>query len=185
MDTNQFEYIYSYCSKDLKETTSKGEKWERKRESKYSKEEELFITLFWLRHYPTNNLLEFIFNLDQANLMRIISKNIDILYQVLQGKFIEWPNDNEFDLLMEKYQSFTYGPFRDHICLIDGTEIRIRRSKDSEMEKRTFSMKKRQHSLNFLLITLVNGRIIYSSRGYDILQNQVLLQMELSILKFS
>ena len=35
-------------------------------------------------------------------------------------------------------------------------------------------MKKKQHSLNFLIITLINGKIIFCSNGYDILQDQSL-----------
>ena len=35
-------------------------------------------------------------------------------------------------------------------------------------------MKKRQHSLNFLIITLINGKIIYCSTEYEIQQDQAL-----------
>ena len=35
-------------------------------------------------------------------------------------------------------------------------------------------MKKRQHSLNFILITLLDGKILYCSNGFDILQDQAL-----------
>ena len=104
--------------------------------------------------------------------MRIISKNINILNNNLKEKFIKWPSDSSFTDLLERYDSFTYGPFKNHICVVDGTEIQIRRSIDYDLQKESFSMKKHQHSLNFMLITLIDGRIIYCSKGYMILQDQ-------------
>ena len=122
LNREQFYFIFNICSDQLSKTTSKGEERTiKKRKTKYSEKDELFITIFWMKHYVTNGLLEFIFNLKKTHLFRIISKNINILFESLQGKFIKWPNDEKFDYLMEKFYSFTYGPFKNHLCLVYGT----------------------------------------------------------------
>ena len=128
---------------------------------------------FWLLHYPSNSMLEFIFDLSSVHLLNIISKNIEIFYKKLSKTqmLLKWPSVDEFISFLEKFDSFTFGPFKNHIYVIDDTEVTIRRPKDKEFEKRSYSPPK-QHSLNFLIITLLNGRIIYCSMGFPFPNDQ-------------
>ena len=61
---------------------------------------------------------------------------------------------------------FTYGQnfgFGTSVCIVDGTEIRISRPSNSVLQRKTWSGKKHQNSLNMLIITKLNGEIIYYS----------------------
>ena len=49
------------------------------------------------------------------------------------------------------------------VCAVDGTEIQISRPSNAEMQSKTWSVKKHQNSLNLIIITKLNGEIIYFS----------------------
>ena len=124
--SQHFDFFFGLCEKDISDTTYLIENKSKKRKNKYSSKEEFFITIFWLYNYPSNYMMKFIFNMNSSYLLRIVAKNLDILYSELQN-FIKCPKEIEFEQFSEKYENFLYGPFRNHLCVIDGTEITIRR----------------------------------------------------------
>lgn len=74
---------------------------------------------------------------------------------------IKIPDDNEMESL--QYTTFQNNGFADCVCVVDGTEIRISRPSNSEIQTKTWSGKKKQNSLNVMIITKLNGEIIYYS----------------------
>lgn len=122
----------------------------------------LFITLFWLKNYPTNETLEFIFKKTNTYLMNLIKKTLICLYQCYNG-IIEWPTDKEFEKIDEKFEKFYDNDIWGVPCVVDGTEIRVRRPTSRKNQKKIFSGKKKQFSVNVLLVTLLDGRFIFVS----------------------
>lgn len=51
--------------------------------------------------------------------------------------------------------------FQEVACIIDGTEIRVSRPTKEPWKTKLYSGKKKQHSLNVLIIVLLNGQIIF------------------------
>jgi hypothetical protein len=51
------------------------------------------------------------------------------------------------------------------VCVVDGTEICISYPSKEPFQKRCYSGKKKQHSLNILLLTWLNGEIFYFSKA--------------------
>ena len=92
--------------------------------SKYSIESHLFITLFWLKNYPTNYLLSIIFCIDQLTLSRIIKKTL-ICLDLSLNFLIKWPTDQMFLDLNENFKNFYDEDIYNVPCVVDGSEIRI------------------------------------------------------------
>ena len=76
---------------------------------------------------------------------------------------VQWPNDEEFKKMQDNFALFHNWDFEDMVCVIDGTEIRVSRPNGWEKQKRFWSSKKSQHSVNILCITALNGLILYCS----------------------
>lgn len=53
--------------------------------------------------------------------------------------------------------------FEDMVCVVDGTEVQVARPVGWERQKVHWSGKKHQHSVNILIVTTLDGRIIYHS----------------------
>ena len=51
--------------------------------------------------------------------------------------------------------------------MIDGTKIKVSKPLDPKKQKKIFSMKKKQFSLNFQIIVLLNGEIIFLSKHQE------------------
>jgi hypothetical protein len=53
--------------------------------------------------------------------------------------------------------------FSDCVCVVDGTEIEISCPKNKQLQAKTWSGREKQNSLNLMIITKLNGEIIYCS----------------------
>ena len=131
---------------------------------KYSDKIQLFVCLFFLKAYPTNDQLNVIFRTHPATLTRWVKRMLAILMDVLCDA-IKWLSDDEFQSILSNGNFSNH--FQECVCAVDGTEIQISRpSKQGEIQRKTFSVKKKQFSFNVLLIVKFNGEIIYSSRPH-------------------
>ena len=167
---NEFHEIFNLIEEKLEKRTTKGEKIKnKKRKIKFDNKEQFFITLYWLRNYPKDEVMEFFFDLSRNYLMKIIRNIIDVLSLKI-NHFIKWPTEEEFMNYLDYFDNFCFEIFKKYICVVDGTEIRIRRPKENQ--KSFYSMKKSQHSMNFLIIVLLDGRIIYISKGKNNFNDQ-------------
>jgi hypothetical protein len=74
----------------------------------------LFITLYWLRDYPTNAILTAQFGLDKRDVTRILNRTLMALDEALDF-VIEWPIDEEFEEMKVKFHGILGENFSDAV----------------------------------------------------------------------
>ena len=82
----------------------------------------IFLTLFWMAHYPTLALMGSLFNLHTFTLSRILKRTTFAMATALAQE-IKWPSDEE--LTAQTYSFLQNDGFYDAVCVVDGTEIKI------------------------------------------------------------
>lgn len=107
----------------------------------------IFLTLFWLAHYPTLSLISVIFHLHERTITQILKHTLVGMSKALKEE-IRWRTDLEFERDLQEFFWYCNTNFQDAACYVDVTEIRISRPSDKSIEKKVWSSKKRQHSLN-------------------------------------
>ena len=100
----------------------------------------IFLTLFWLRHYLTIEVLSFLFKLHKQDCTRVLKQTTAALAKVLEND-IQWPSDDEMNNFCNS--EFQNLGFSQCVCIIDDTEIRISRPKNSKIQTDTWSGKKK------------------------------------------
>jgi hypothetical protein len=122
----------------------------------------LFLTLYWLRQYPTVVNFETIFGIPSWAFSRLINRTLVALDSTLEDT-ATWPTDDEFSEIVWKFRDVFPTQFRQLAVIVDGTEIRIPRPKDPIAERATYSVKKKQHSISLLLMCTPDGKLIHCS----------------------
>lgn len=109
-------------------------------------EDKLFFILFYLRHYPTQEVLGFLFGISQGQANQWIHRLTPIVKKAL-GEEKELPARTAADAqeLMEAC------PEREFI--LDGTERPVRRPQDSEDRRKDYSGKKKRHTKKNIILT--------------------------------
>jgi hypothetical protein len=107
-----------------------------------SLEQRMLLVLVWLRVYPTYEVMGILFGLDQSRIGRQIRGLLPLLRQVASRDLAEPPTDQRKRTWPELLRDFP-----DVAVIIDATEQRIRRPKDTETQKRYYSGKKKVHSI--------------------------------------
>jgi hypothetical protein len=138
----------------------------KRQETKYFKPFEIFITLLWLRQYPIFSFLQAIFNVHQRSIQQIVKKTLKALGSYLKGE-IQWSSDKEFEELKENFAFFQNSGFEDIVCVVDGSEIRVSRPSKEPYQRKHYSGKKKQHSVNIMFICNLAGEILYYSSAID------------------
>lgn len=108
--------------------------------------DKLFFLLFYLRHYPTQEVLGFLFGISQVQANYWIHRLTPILQKAL-GEELELPARTAEDVkdLMEACPELVF--------LIDGTDRPIRRPQDGERRRKDYSGKKKRHTKKNIVIT--------------------------------
>lgn len=162
--TKEFEDLVNEMKNDIEHTTYQGT--ERKQtviaHTKYSIPLMIFITLFWLAHYPTLSLISCIFNIHERTITQLLKKTLVGMSKKLKNE-IKWPLDEEFEKKLQDFTFFQNSDFVNMVCVVDGTEIKISRPSKEPYQHQVYSGKKKQHSLNVLFITWLSGEIIFFS----------------------
>lgn len=168
LNLEQFKNVLSAIVPILENLTTAGVPRQRARsgEPTISFRTMLFLTLFWLRHYPTDEVLSAFFYLDKRHITRAISTTLQVLAQTLDSK-LRWPSDMEMEQLANKFSGMHNGKFPGLSCVIDGTEIKISRPSSSQYQQGLYSKKKKQFSVNVLIICDLIGNILYVSPHQD------------------
>jgi len=122
----------------------------------------LFLTLYWLRQYPTVVNFETIFSIPSWAFSRLINRTLVALDSTLEDT-ATWPDDDEFEEIIWKFRDVFPTQFRQLAVIVDGTEIRIPRPRETNAEKATYSVKKKQHSITLLLMCTPHGKLIHCS----------------------
>jgi len=109
-------------------------------------EDKLFFLLFYLRHYPTQEVLGFLFGISQGQANHWIHRLTPIVKKALVDEK-ELPGRTA-DGVKELMQACPELAF-----IIDGTDRPIRRPQDGERRRKDYSGKKKRHTKKNILIT--------------------------------
>jgi hypothetical protein len=109
-------------------------------------EDKLFFILFYLRHYPTQEVLAFWFGMSQGQANHWIHRLTPIVKKAL-GDEKELPGRTAQDIkeLMQVCPELAF--------IIDGTERPIRRPTDDDDRRKDYSGKKKRHAKKNIVIT--------------------------------
>jgi hypothetical protein len=116
--------------------------------------DKLFFILFYFRHYPTQEVLAFLFGFSQGQACQWIHRLTPIVNQAL-GHELALPARSAADLtkLLKECSGLA--------CIIDGTERPIRRPQDKDARRSDYSGKKKRHTKKNIIITQkATGRIL-------------------------
>jgi hypothetical protein len=109
-------------------------------------EDKLFFILFYLRHYPTQEVLGFLFGISQGQANQWIHRLTPLVKKAL-GDEKELPGRTAADAqeLMEACPELEF--------ILDGTERPVRRPQDSEDRRKDYSGKKKRHTKKNIILT--------------------------------
>jgi len=132
-----------------------------------SVEVQLLATLIYMRSYPTQLFISWIFDIPPSSLQAHINFVITILYETLYEAVFMPSRD-----VIISSQDYAY--FNDIIanktrCItvcIDGSEQQIYKPSDSTIEEFHYSGKKAKHTLSLLLACSPRGKIYWISKSY-------------------
>jgi len=118
-------------------------------------EEKLFMILFYIKHYPTYDVLAFLYWVARSKPYYWVVKYIKVLEKALWKKVV-LPKRKVWELekLLEE---------NPHIkeIFIDWTEREINRPKKDEIQRKYYSWKKKRHTVKNTVITDKNKKILY------------------------
>jgi len=109
-------------------------------------QDKLFFLLFYLRHYPTQEVLGFLFGISQGQANHWIHRLTPILNKALAAAK-ELPGRTA-DEVKERLRKCPERAF-----IIDGTERPIRRPQDGKRRRKDYSGKKKRHVKKNIVIT--------------------------------
>ncbi len=114
--------------------------------------EQLFLLLLWMRQYPTEYLIAFIFNISQSSVNYYIHTTFQILYNHM-NPWLYFPNRAQRDKNSVWWRGILIA------VVVDGAEQAILRPGEKFLEQLCFSGKKCRHTLTQLVICSPEGKI--------------------------
>jgi len=117
-------------------------------------EDKLFFILFYLRHYPTQEVLGFLFGISQGQANQWIHRLTPIVKKAL-GDEKELPGRTAADAqeLMEACPELEF--------ILDGTERPVRRPQDGEDRRKDYIVKETRHTeKNIILTEKATGEVL-------------------------
>lgn len=168
-----FNDLYSKVGNVLANTTVFGHiKGIGGRAPKIDAQGRLLLTLIWMRHYTTESLLEWIFEIPAKQVHTYIRSSVGVLFTSLR-------NTLHFPSYSNRMRQSIPWRGRYIVIVIDGTEQHILKPHLSMFERLVYSGKKRKHTLTKLLMVSPSGIIYYLSPSYPgSCTDQVLLAMQ-------
>ncbi len=190
----EFKKLWKLAEPHFADTTTRATPRQRKRAASvdgsdgsidgnaalFSDKVAFFVTLYWLRCYHTEDVLAVQLGVEQLNLRQHLWRGVAALASALIPVYLPGPplyDDNKgnrgwwLDLELEQAQYIGTEPrfkwLRDNdvALALDGSEIRIGRPAKDESSR--YSAKKKQHSLNVMVLVKLNGDIVLVSDPYD------------------
>lgn len=134
---------------------------------------QIFVTLHFLKDYPTYFGLQAMFVLNYRYIAKLVHRCLLALHCTLQH-VLAMPDNMEIDRLKRLALNSSPQHLKHVLLAVDGTEIPIRRPADDDLQGSHYSVKKKQHALNMLAIVDLTGRFRWVSDVEDILQDQKL-----------
>jgi hypothetical protein len=132
--------------------------------SMYTDKDQLFLTLYWLRFYPTMIELEVISGIHERTLTRIVNRALAVLTDALKSQ-IKWPNDQEIVSMVSREPDPLVPNLNSAVFMIDGTRVDISRP-DKLHQSNFYSGKSKTHNKNILFVIDKHGRCVYVSKSF-------------------
>jgi hypothetical protein len=172
-DPAGFDALFALAKDRLAETTLRGAVRANRTYRTHMLDDELqfFITLHWLKFYPTYEQLRMTFGLHERHLAKYLFRVLKALSHVLKDE-VKLPSDEELIEMKEKQAQRGPESMKNVLFAIDGTELKIRAPVKKEYQRSHYSVKKKQYALNLLLLVTLDGRIAWSSGVNSKLQDQ-------------
>ncbi len=136
----------------------------------------LLLVLTWLRVYPSYRVLGLLFGLDKSNICRNIKIMVPLVQQVTDLAFPDLDTN-----LGEDDPEAILALFPELRAIVDATEQRIRRPKDTEVQKTYYSGKKRAHTLKTQVLVNQDGRPCHVSDSVPGSQHDLTLERQSQI----
>lgn len=123
-------------------------------------EKKLFFSLYYLKVYPTYDVLGYHFGLDRSKACTNVHQLLPVLLNALDRLGVLPKREfNSVEELQQAFEGITE-------LFIDATERPHRRPKDSQAQREKFSGKKRQHTVKNSVISTASRLILFL--GYTI-----------------
>lgn len=173
LSVEQFEELVKAVEKELEAEKRVSIKERQRalgcgRKTHLSVEDQVLVILMYYRLYLTQILLGYLFNLDDSNVSRLISKLRAVLVNVLpvpvQEKLLFAQTESSrkrissLEELLEKHPEFKE-------VLVDATEQEIQKPKDKQKRKDKYSGKKKRHTTKTQLCSTASKLIIHVTRS--------------------
>lgn len=132
-------------------------------------DEKLFFILFYYRHYPTQEVLGFIFRLDQSSVSRLIYRIMPLIEKAADPElknFLEKAKSERENNALLNWEKFIK-KFPDLIhAITDATENRCLRPKNKKEQKKYYSGKKKAYTLKTQITVARSSKILDVSSTY-------------------
>jgi hypothetical protein len=117
-----------------------------------SREEEVCLCIFYLRHLPTFEILGLQFNISKTEANDTFNYWIKILRKLLPSSLMEEARKDQEELTIVKDM------LCEHELIVDSWEQPRERPEDNQIQKEYYSGKKKQHTFKGQVITLPSGK---------------------------
>jgi hypothetical protein len=117
-------------------------------------QDKLFFILFYLRHYPTQDVLGFLFGISQGQANHWIHRLTPIVNKALgEGQELPGRKAEDCEAFLQECPELTF--------IIDGTDRPIRRPQDGEERRKNYSGKKKRHTKKNIVVTeMATGEVL-------------------------
>jgi len=126
-----------------------------------SPEEKLLFILFYIKTYPTFDLLAFFFGVNRSQPCRWVQALLPLLEQTL-GRKMTLPLRQ-----IHSVEEFLVAFPEVKEIWVDGTERPIRRPKDPQKQKANYSGRRKRHTKKNILLTDSKKRILYLGKTHE------------------
>jgi DDE superfamily endonuclease/Helix-turn-helix of DDE superfamily endonuclease len=117
-----------------------------------SREEEVCLCIFYLRHLPTFEILGLQFNISKTEANDTFNYWIKILRKLLPSSLMDEARKDQEELRVVKEM------LAEHELIVDSWEQPRERPEDNQIQKEYYSGKKKQHTFKGQVITLPSGK---------------------------
>lgn len=155
-------------SGQLRHSKTRQRAWGGGRKASLSVEDQVLVILMYYRLYLSQILLGYLFNLDDSNVSRLITKLRPILIDVLPVPVEEKAlfavakssrkRISSLEELLEKHPEFEE-------VLVDATEQEIQKPKDKQKRKDKYSGKKKRHTAKTQITTTTTKLVLHLTRS--------------------
>lgn len=164
LSPEEFYKLLPFFDVEIQRSKRKRKKKNKKNAGRKSKlntsEKKMYYALYYLKTYPTFDVLGGIFGMDRGTACKWAHRYVDTLLEALvKADVIPKTKIKSREEFIEFFPELK-------IVITDGTERRKRRPKNKDEQRKYYSGKKKCHTIKNVCIGDKNKRIIYVSKTY-------------------